>query len=270
MRTIFAIILSFTVTAFASADPTFIKAKQVTSITLSPHLTELVFSAGGEKSLVGISAYSNYPAATKNITIIGDAFRLDYELIKTLNPDVIFYWKNGTANQVIQKLEAMDLTMHEVDISQLKDIPAAIKKISKTLKTKPLEPIELFYTKLAKIKNNKIKPQSALIQVSNQPIYTVNGQHWMSEAIKTCGLSNVFNDLTPLSAAVTLESVLIRKPEVIVRIEPLLDSHQLAQWESIPAIANQQIVVLDADQFTRPTLRILNAIESLCEQINQF
>ena len=106
-----------------------------------------------------------------------------------------------------------------------------------------------------------------MIQISDQPIFTVNGDHWMSEAIEACGLINVFNDLSQLSAAVTLEAVILNKPDVIVRMESLKAENQLSAWTSIPAIAKNKIIVLEADLFTRPTLRTLSAIKSLCEQL---
>ena len=50
-------------------------------IALAPHLTELTFSAMAGEQLVGVVAFSDYPPAARDITLIGDAFRLDYEVI---------------------------------------------------------------------------------------------------------------------------------------------------------------------------------------------
>jgi len=242
------------------------------AITLSPHLTELVFSAGGADNLMGVSAYSNYPVEATNKQIIGDAFHLNLELISEINPDVIFYWHNGTPLQTIEQLNSLGFNLVNIDISYLADIPKAIHQIAQILNSQPAEDVNLFASQLSQIRQqtmNRIK-QSALIQISDQPIFTVNGQHWMSEAIQVCGLNNVFKDLTSLSAAVTLEAVVLNKPDVIIRLEPLQDENQLSRWSSIPAIANQHIAVLEADHFTRPTLRTLAAIKSLCKQVNEF
>ncbi len=244
--------------------------KLITSISLSPHLTELIYSAGGGENLVGISAYSNYPKDALNKQIIGDAFHLNLELISELKPDVIFYWHNGTPMQTIEQLKSMGFNLVNVEINKLKDIPKAIDQIAQTLNTQASESVNNFVSELNQLKQQPRTQHTALIQISNQPIYTINGQHWMSEAAETCGLNNVFNKLEKLSAAVTLESVVLKKPAVIVRLEPLQDDHQLAQWPSIPAIANQHIAVLEADHFTRPTLRTLSAIKSLCTQVANF
>lgn len=254
------LMILFIIQAAASDQP-------ITSITLSPHLTELVFSAGGKQSLIGISAYSNYPEESKDIAIIGDAFRLDYELIKALQPDVVFYWKDGTANQVIQQLEKLNFKLQEINITQLSDIPKAIVQISQTLNTTPLESPDLFIQRLELLKAKASTSKTALIQISDKPIYTVNGEHWMSEAIGICGLKNVFAELKPLSAAVTLESVILNKPEVIITTGQY-DNNALIQWPNIPAVKNNLIIQLNADTFTRPTLRILIAIDHLCQAVS--
>jgi iron complex transport system substrate-binding protein len=237
----------------------------VTSITLSPHLTELVYSAGGQDSLVGVSAYSNFPEEVKNLPIIGDAFRLDYEMVKTLNPDVIFYWQNGTAGQVVQHLKDQGYQLHEISIDHLNDIPKAISEISSVLKTQPTEATEKFEQRLNSLQLNTTTRQ-ALIQISAKPIYTVNDKHWMSEAIGVCGLKNVFDDLEPLSAAVTLESVVLKKPDVIITTG-LMPDNPLKEWSSIPAVKNNLVIDLNPDTFSRPTLRLLDAIEDLCQQV---
>ena len=239
-----------------------------TSVALSPHITELIYSAGAQDGLLGVSAYSNYPPAVSDITVIGDAFHINTEMLAQLKPDVVFYWAGGTPQQTVEKIKSMQLHAQAVVIEDLSDIPQAIKDIATTLGSEPEAEVQEFTSRLQALRDQALPNQTALIQISDQPIYTVNGSHWMSEAIAVCGLENVFADLEPASAAVTLESVVLHKPEVIVRLEPLSPDSRLAQWTEIPAIKNQQVAVLEADHFTRPTLRLLLAIESLCQQVS--
>ncbi|VAW48503.1 hypothetical protein MNBD_GAMMA02-678, partial [hydrothermal vent metagenome] len=247
-----------------------VNLKLITSISLAPHLTELVYSAGGGGNLLGVSAYSNYPENALTKQIIGDAFHLNLELISELKPDVIFYWHNGTPLQTIEQLKSLGFNLENIDITYLADIPQAIQQIAGTLNTQPLAAVESFLPQLNQLKQQAHTKKTALVQISDQPIYTVSGNHWMSEAIEACGLNNVFDDLSSLSAAVTLEAVVLKMPAVIVRLEPLQAENQLTQWPIIPAVANQHIAVLEADHFTRPTLRTLSAIKSLCQQVNNF
>lgn len=239
-------------------------------ITLAPHLTELVYSAGGARNLEGVSAYSDYPEDAKNKQVIGDAFHLNLELIKQINPNVIFYWENSTPKQTIDQLVNMQFKLVGIDISSLNDIPRAINQIAGILNTEPEMQTNAFLSKLKLLNSNNKYKKTALIQISDQPIYTVNGKHWMSEAIEICGLNNIYDDLKPQSAAITLESLVLKSPDVIVRIAEFDENNRLNKWPSIPAIKNNHIVTLNADHFTRPTLRTLLAIESMCKQVAHF
>ena len=46
-------------------------------VSLSPNITELVFSAGAGGKLVGAGRYSDYPEAAKSVPEVGDASGLD-------------------------------------------------------------------------------------------------------------------------------------------------------------------------------------------------
>jgi len=238
-----------------------------TSVSLAPHLTELIYSAGAGEQLLGVSAYSDYPPEVAAKTIVGDAFHVNLELIKSLNPDFIYYWKEGTPTQTISQLQQLGITLVAPEITRLEDIPATIDAIAKQLGSQAAPETHAFLPALDALKKQQHDKQTALIQIANQPIYTVNGTHLMSQAISVCGLTNVFADLEALSAAVTLEAVVVRKPEVLVTLKNDHSNNPLLKWESIPAIANQRIISLNPDHFTRSSLRMLHAIEDLCLQL---
>ena len=68
------------------ADPPASAVHHARIATLAPHLTELVFAAGAGDKLVGVSAYSDYPAEALELPLIGDAFAVDHEQLALLKP----------------------------------------------------------------------------------------------------------------------------------------------------------------------------------------
>ena len=66
-------------------------------VSLSPHITELVFSAGAGGKLVGASRYSDFPEAAKSIPDVGDSSSLDLERIMALKPDLVIAWRSGNS-----------------------------------------------------------------------------------------------------------------------------------------------------------------------------
>lgn len=235
-------------------------------ITLAPHLAELVYSAGAIDNLVGVVSYSDFPESVKNIQQIGDAFKLDYETLITLKPDYILTWKDGTPLAIIEKLKSLNLNIIETKVTTLADIPKTIAQIAQLTNTAEYadKNIKFFNEKLNSFKVTKQQSKTAFIETYHQPIYTVSGKHWMSEAIGICGYSNIFSDLSQLSAPIGLESVISTNPDTIITIANTPDD-QWQKWQEITAVKTKSIVTISPDLFSRPSMRLLEGIEQLCK-----
>jgi iron complex transport system substrate-binding protein len=234
-------------------------------ITLSPHLAELVYSAGADDSLIGVVAFSDFPESVKSIEQVGDAFKLDYEKIITLNPTHILTWKNGTSNAIIDKLRSLNLNVIETEINTLSDIPKTIEQIAQLTRTESFaaKNIAHFNQTIATFKEQDYPLMSLFIEIYPQPLYTVSNEHWMSEAVSICGYNNLFNDLSQLSAPVTLEAVITRNPQAILNLSNQVDD-QWQEWKTIEAVKNNHIISIHPDYFSRPSLRLIEGIKQLC------
>lgn len=238
---------------------------KVKIITLSPHLAELVDSAGAMENLVGVVAYSDFPEEVKSIDLVGDAFKLDYEKIIALQPDYILTWKGGTPIAVVEKLQSLNLEIIETEINHLSDIPKTIAQIAEFTHTNKQanKAIETFNQSLNKIKQHTHQRKTAFIETYHQPLYTVSGKHWMSEGVALCGYDNIFHDLAQISVPVTLESVITKNPQAIINIAQQEDL-QWQDWKELEAVKNDQIITIHPDYFSRPSMRILEGIKQLC------
>ncbi len=234
-------------------------------ITLSPHLAELVASAGAIDNLVGVVAYSDFPEQIKNIQQVGDAFKLDYETLISLKPDYILSWKGGTPIAMKEKLKSLNLKVIETEINVLEDIPKTIAQIAKLTDTTKFAKTSITHFKntLNKFKSNRYKQQSVFIETFNQPLYTVSSKHWISEASSICGFINIFNEINQLSTTVTLESVINKNPQALLNIAKQEDE-QWQKWPALNAVKNNNIITISPDYFSRPSMRLLQGIENLC------
>ncbi len=236
-------------------------------ISLAPHITELTQSAGAIDNLVGVVSYADATTGKfDDIQIVGDAFKLDYESIIALKPDYILSWKGGTPTFVIEKLKSLNFNLIETEINTLADIPKIIAQIASLTNTHDAanKNILLFNNKLAELKNQNHQTQSTFIETYNKPLYTVSAKHWMSEAASICGYENIFQDMTQLSATVTLEAVISKNPQSIINISPNVDE-QWQQWQDLAAVKNKQIITISPDYFSRPSMQLLKGITILCD-----
>jgi ABC-type Fe3+-hydroxamate transport system substrate-binding protein len=262
--------LCFTISHLLSCDAQKQQANNESSIkliTLSPHLAELVASAGALDNLIGVVTYSDFPEQVKSIQLVGDAFKVDYEEILRLKADYVLTWKGGTPLAVIEKLKSLNIKTINIEIKDLSDIPKAILKIGALTHTnkQAKKTAEQFSIKLSQMKALNHPKLSTFIETYHQPLYTVSGNHWMSEAAAVCGYNNIFNDLKQSSVTVTLESVILKNPQVIINIAKQADNQWL-KWKDLDAVKNNNIMTLDPDIISRPSMRILQGIEVLCRE----
>ena len=172
-------------------------------VTLAPNLTELVFWAGAGELLIGVSAYSDYPPEALELPVVGDAFMIDHERLAVLEPDLLLVWKDGTPAHVVDELRGMGYEVEVVRTNSLADVSTALVRIGEL--TGRSEPAELvassFEDRMQRIRerHRDMPTISVFFQVSARPLYTVSGDHFMSEIIELCGGSNVFADLGELS-----------------------------------------------------------------------
>lgn len=246
-------------------------------ISLAPHITEMLFSAGAGDKVVGVVAYSDFPKAALNIDSVGSYQAINLEKIILLNPDLIIAWKSGNRLKDIEKLEQLGFKIIYSEPYKLTDIPKEVRGFGEQLGTQITANAvaDALEDKLQSlIQTYQTKPKvSAYYQIWNAPLMTINGEQSISQAMSICGAENIFADLPLLTAEVSIESVIQRNPDAIL----LGGQKQMQQgwlkawqkWPTISAVKNQQIYLLKADNFQRPTARLIESIEGLCHKIDQ-
>src|SRR5690625_7415311 len=81
---------------------------QMRTVTLAPHLTELVYEIGAQDHLVGVVEWSNWPEEAKALPRIGSAFRFDMEAILSLEAEIALAWSGGTPAAVVLPTHYLD------------------------------------------------------------------------------------------------------------------------------------------------------------------
>jgi iron complex transport system substrate-binding protein len=251
-------------------------------VSLSPNITELVFSAGAGSKLVGASRYSDYPDQAKTIPEVGDASGLDFERILALKPDLVIAWRSGNNAADIGKLEKLGLTVFAAEAVRLDDIPRLLRVTGKLAGTsrqaesaakgyeEELQQINHHYGGRHKIRVFQL--------IWDQPLMTVNANHMSSDIINLCGGINVFAVMPSLTQIVSQEDLLMANPDAIISSIPLelgltaLRSRS-QRFSQMSAVRNNHIFFVHPDLINRQTVRTLVAAKTICahlESVRQF
>jgi iron complex transport system substrate-binding protein len=243
-------------------------------ITLSPHLAELVYAAGAGDKLVATTDYSEFPEAAAAVPRIGDAFRLDIERIVSLDPDLIIAWGSGNPAAAIAQLRGLDLPVWAVEIRQLEGIATTIELIGRATgnPAAAVTAARQFRTRVSALaaRYADSPPLDYFYQVGEQPLFTINGEHLISQGLRLCGGHNIFADETGLAFQVAHESVIVADPQALFAPWLQEQSDPLAGWRSWPgmqAVANDALFLLHADKISRASPRMLDALETACRQL---
>jgi len=244
-------------------------------ISLTPHLTELLFAVGAGSQIVGVDSASDFPVEAKTLPRVGDFSRINFERVLALKPDLVIVWVGGNRAADIHGLRQMGVPILQTQATRLEDVARLLRLIGQASGHAALGNVaaQKFSTQLAALEvppsdHPRIK---VFYQVWDRPLMTVGGMHWISDALSLCGARNVFADLRGLSPVVSREAVLQRAPAVIVGGNDAPDMRRTWQsFASLPAVKNNAFVSVDADLLHRPTPRLIEGVAGLCAAIRPY
>lgn len=246
-------------------------------VSLAPHATELVFAAGAGDRLVGVTTYSDYPAAAKKIPQVGDFGKVDLERIARLRPDVVIAWKSGNHPGDLDRLEKLGLKVYVTEPRRLPDIPRLVRALGALAGTAAQADRAAgeFERRLAELKKRYTgqREVSMFYQIWHEPLMTVNREHIISDVIALCSGRNIFANAGALTPTVSAENVLTGNPEAIIASGALYnDERQWEAWRRFPqvkAVKNRRLFFIHPDLIQRPTPRLLEGAKQMCEQLDE-
>ncbi len=244
-------------------------------ISLTPHLTELLFAVGAGAQVVGVDSASDYPKAARAIPPVGDFSRINFERILALKPDLVIVWLGGNRAADLYGLRKMGLPVLQTQASRLDDVARLLDLIGQATghAAEGHAAARKYSAQLAalQVAANGKPPLNVFYQVWDRPLITVGGSHWISDALARCGARNIFDDLPGLAPVVSREAVLQRAPELILSGSDAPDiQRQWQQFAALPAVRQQGFVRVDADLLHRPTPRLIEGVAGLCAAIRPY
>lgn len=251
--------------------------RAVRIVSLSPGATELVYSAGAGDQLVGAGAWSDYPPEARELPRVGDSKRVDLEAILTLEPDLVIGWTDGNSRVQLDRLAELGIPVFWLAPRTFEDIAATVKALGLLTGHQPLAEQRAgeFLAGIRAIESQyeTARPVRVFYQVWDQPLMTINGDELISKAIQLCGGTNVFGDLPRLVPRISVETLLMVDPEVIVTAGRG-DTEQgwLQRWRDYPsltAVASDNLFQVSPDLLQRATFRMLDGTRELCDLLEQ-
>ncbi|WP_374585799.1 cobalamin-binding protein [Pseudoduganella sp.] len=244
-------------------------------VALAPHVTEMLFAAGGAEKIVGAVTYSDYPEAAKQIPRVGDNRQVDMERLLAMKPDLLVIWRHGSSERQIEQLRQLGIPMYHSEPKKLDQIADNLEKLGKLMGT------ESTANAAAKELRQKLgalraqfsarPPVRTFYQVWDKPLYTLNGEHIVSDALKACGGQNIFADQKVTAPVVSVEAVLEADPEAIFGTAEK-DYGGVNLWrpyKTLKATRQDNLFTIQGDLLNRAGPRMVAGTAVLCEKLEE-
>ncbi|HEX8406331.1 MAG TPA: cobalamin-binding protein [Duganella sp.] len=242
-------------------------------VAMAPHVTELLYAAGGGDKIVGAVTYSDFPEAAKKIPRIGSNRQIDMERVIALKPDLIVAWMHGSSERQIETLRQLGIPIFHSEPLKLDGIPDSLLRLGQLMDTESVaQPaaaeIRKQFAALARQYSNR-PPVRMFYQVWDKPLYTLNGVSIVSDAMRLCGGVNIFADLKTTAPVVSVEAVLQADPEAIFGTAEK-DYGGVTLWKpytTMKAVRNDNLFTLDGELLNRAGPRMVAGASALCEKL---
>ena len=239
-------------------------------VSLSPHLTEILYELGVGDRIVGTVRYADYPEAAKEIPRLGDAFSVSVESVLSLRPDIVFAWMTGGAMNSVERLIELGVPVYINEAPTLDSIPRTMVGMARLVGREQAGEARAaaFRERLAAL-DHGAGDVRVFFQISDERLYTVSGDHLIGQAIGLCGGVNVFQASRIPVPLVGQEAVVAAQPDIIVitQVPGTPEPPWGGKWRDQTAI-DANIVTIDPNLISRPGPRMAEGISQLCALID--
>jgi iron complex transport system substrate-binding protein len=250
-------------------------------ISLAPNVTEILFSLGLDKEIVGVSRFCNFPQQARKKEKIGGMIDPSLEKILSLKPDLIFAFR-GNPLRLIHRLKRLQLNVFVCTTgTTLESVFSLIEKIGQiTHKQKEAERlVSLLRDDLERIKESLEDVShypKVFINLHGQGLWTTGKNSFLNDLVVTAKGINIAGRTSRPWLSYNREELIHQNPEYII---VLARTHkefasakewftQQAHLENIQAVRDGNIFFLNEDLATRPGPRIFKALDRLAEIIH--
>lgn len=246
-------------------------------VSLGPAATETLFAVGAGSQVVGRTDFCNYPPEAASVASIGgfDGKTFSLETVIALKPDLVCLY-SVMHDHLVEPLKKLGIAVYVSDANSVDDVISEITDIGRiTGHETEADSVT------AKIKTALLKCEGAVSQRSangkkdvkvywevwNAPFMSAGSASFIHDVIEKAGGINIFRDTSESYPVISEESIIARKPDVIIIPSDMgytaADIYNRSSWSSIPAVKNRKVFDINSDIASRSGPRIYIALEQI-------
>lgn len=251
-------------------------------VSTAPSITEMIFAAGADDRLVGVTTFCDYPEEAKTIAKIGDTMTPNIETILALAPDVVFVSTDSQLESFTKTLAAQGVSVYVIapgsmmgldrsltDLGGLFDTSDITERLTQEMAWRE-DVIRTTLRTYGTPEDLKLNPNPVrvFVQISREPLFTIGSGAILNEIIGAAGGRSVTAGVPTAYPKLSKETALALRPEVIILSDSPDNQEPNDAFRNSPAVKNGRVYKVNADLLSRPGPRLVDALEQIARHLH--
>jgi iron complex transport system substrate-binding protein len=207
---------------------------------------------------------------------VADLLSVNLEKITDLKPDLIFITAEGNSKADYNKLISLGFKVFVSNPRNFAGIKKTMLDMGKIFRVseKAEAIVNNWNERIDSVKktHEQIVAGSVMFLISTNPIYSVGKNTFVHQILTLAGLKNITSDTDVNYPLLNREEILARNPNYILlyetnnnNVSEILKAYP--EWNTLSAVINDRVFFINADLFSRPGPRFVDAVEKLNQMI---
>lgn len=241
-------------------------------VSLSPAITETLFALGVGDRVVGVTRFCNFPPEARRRRTVGGLTDVDVEAVLALRPDLVVAHSQQAVVPRLRSLGLEVLTVRAQTVGEVLSMLETIgRRVGREAEARALVArIRGEMTRVAEAVKDLRRPRVLLV-LGRAPLVAAGRGSFLDELITAAGGENILGDSHRPYPLVSMETVLLRRPEVIIECSGSMADEDLteqarrawARWKDLPAVRDGRIYISRSDALLRPGPRVVEGLHEL-------
>lgn len=239
-------------------------------ISLNPSLTAIILRLGRGDALVGVDEYSaQLLDEVRALPRVGGLFDPNLESVLALAPDRVLLVAGIDQQSHGERLEAIGIDVETFENERLEQVLENIERLGVMLgrEQRARARIDAILEARRAVRlavSGRPRPATLAI-VDRSPLFVVGSETFIDEMLDAVGAENVAASLGTGYPRGSIEWVIATRPQLLLDMTPGSDeSHAFwSRWPSLPAVAHDRVLTLDASRISLPGPELDRALREL-------
>jgi iron complex transport system substrate-binding protein len=247
-------------------------------VSLAPNLTETIYALGLEDRLVGVTNFSDTPAAAKSKPHVGDPQNPNLETIVGLHPDLVLATTSINTIETADALKQLGIAVYTSDPQTVRGMLDSTSHVADVIGA-PLQGAELVGRMQQRLDALRAKLSErpmvhVLFVVWLQPLQTIGQDTFIADALRWAGAESVLVSKQKWPH-LSIEEVVRLQPDYIVFTDDqsggmtteLADLRARPVWRDLDAVEQGHVVNV-SEEIVRPSPGLVDVIEQLAHDLH--